>query len=158
MRASGRTTMQPAFQIRWNSFLNRAASGRCCTSVQTVALMLHTISIIRIERPDNVDWRPNGFKSSAHLALSRMGSEENNHVIETVAAVFPYLSLERKSFYLLNTERRPDVLLRRLNGCNLEQFKAFGHRWESRWKVLVVWTDVAYDVPHRLRMRMCSYV
>jgi hypothetical protein len=33
-----------------------------------------------------------------------------------------------ESFYLLNTEGHPDVLLRRLNGCNLEQFETFGHR------------------------------
>jgi hypothetical protein len=51
--------------------------------------------------------------------------------------------LERKSFYLPNTERRPDVLLRRPSGCNREQFEASRHRLESGRKVLVVRTDDA---------------
>jgi hypothetical protein len=136
--------MQPAFQFRLNSFLNRAASGWCCPNVWTVALLLHAICIIRTEGLDSVDWRSDGFKSSAYLALSRIVSRRNNQVVWTVAAVFPYLSLERKSFYLSNTERHLDMLLRHSNGCNLEQFEAFGHRWESRRKVLVVRTDVAW--------------
>jgi hypothetical protein len=35
------------------------------------------------------------------------------------------------------------VLLRRLDGCNREQFEAFGHRGTSGRKVLVVRTDDA---------------
>jgi hypothetical protein len=66
--------MQLAFQIFWNFFLNRATSKRCCPSVQTVALLLYAISIIRTERPDSVDWRPDGWTSSAWLALSRIAS------------------------------------------------------------------------------------
>jgi hypothetical protein len=101
-----------------------------------VALLLYAISIIRTEHPD-------GCKSFARLALSRIAFGRNNHIVRTVAAVFPYLCFERKSFYLSNTERCPDVLLRRLNGCNLEQFEASRHRWELGRKVLVVQTDVA---------------
>jgi hypothetical protein len=144
MRASGRTTMQPAFQIHWNSFLNRAASRRCCPRVRTVALLLHAISIIRTECLDSVDNRPDGCTFSARLALSRIVSRQNNHVVWMVAALFPYLCLEMKSFYLSNTKRRPDVLLRRPNKCNLEQFEASGHRWESGWKVLIVHMEVAW--------------
>jgi hypothetical protein len=81
--------------------------------------------------------------SSAQLALLRIASGHNNYVVRSVAVVFPYLCLERKSFYMSNTERRPNVFLRRPNGFNLEQFEASGHRKESGWKVLVVGTDVA---------------
>jgi hypothetical protein len=35
------------------------------------------------------------------------------------------------------------VLLRHLNGWNLEQFEASGHKWEFRWKDLVIRTNVA---------------
>jgi hypothetical protein len=122
--------------------MNRAASGRCCPSVQTAALLLHTIFIIRSEPPDSVDRRLDGCTSSTRLALSRIASERNNYVVRTVAVVFPYLCLEMKSFYLSNTERRQNVLLRRLNGCNLEPFKASGYRWESGQKDLIVQTDV----------------
>jgi hypothetical protein len=59
-----------------------------------------------------------------------------------VAAVFLYLCLEMKSFYLSNTERHPDVLLRRPNGCNLEQFEASGYKWKLGRKDLIVRTDV----------------
>jgi hypothetical protein len=47
------------------------------------------------------------------------------------------------------------VLLRRPDGCNREQFEAFGHRGTSRQKFLVVWTDDALTderldgMPHR---------
>jgi len=109
-----------------------------------VALLLHTISIIRPECPDSVDRHPDGWMSSARLALSRIASGRNNYVVRMVVAVFPYLCLERKFFYLSNTERRPDVLLRRPNGCNLERFEAFGHKWESGRKFFVVRTDVAW--------------
>jgi hypothetical protein len=108
-----------------------------------VALLLHTISIIRIERQDSEDWRLNGCKSSARLALSKIASGQNNHVVWTVATVFPYLCLERKSFYFSNTKGHPEVLLRRPNGCNLKQFES-GHRWESGRKDLVVRMDVAW--------------
>jgi hypothetical protein len=118
--------------------------GRCCPNVRTVALLLHAISIIRTERSDSLDLRPDGWTSFAQLAISRIVSRRNNHIVQTVTTVFPYLCLERKSFYLLNTERRPDVLLRRSNGCNLEQIEASGYRWEFGWKVLVVRTYVAW--------------
>jgi hypothetical protein len=47
----------------------------------------------------------------------------------------------KKLFYLSNIERRPDVLLRRPDRCNREQFEASGHRGTSERKVLVVQTD-----------------
>jgi hypothetical protein len=62
----------------------------------------------------------------------------------------------KKSFYLSNTERRPNVLLRRPDGCNREQFEPSGHKGTSRQKVLVVQTDDALTdkrrdgIPRRL--------
>jgi hypothetical protein len=38
-----------------------------------------------------------------------------------VTAIFPYLLLERKSEAWSITESRPDGLLKRPDGCNLEQ-------------------------------------
>jgi hypothetical protein len=81
--------------------------------------------------------------SSARIALSRIASERNSHVVWMVAAVFTYLCFGKKSFYFSNTERRPNVLLKRPDGCNLEQFKVSGHRRESGWKVLIVRTNDA---------------
>jgi hypothetical protein len=46
------------------------------------------------------------------------------HIILTVAAIFQYLCLEKKSYSWSNTECRPDVLLKHLDGCKLEQFEA----------------------------------
>jgi hypothetical protein len=46
------------------------------------------------------------------------------HIVWTVAAIFPYLCFGRKSHSWLNTESRPDMLLKRSNRCKLVQFKA----------------------------------
>jgi hypothetical protein len=121
-------------------------SGWCCPSFRTVVLLLHAIFIIRTERPDSVDWRSDGCNSSIRLAFLRIASRWNTYVVRTVAAAFPYLYLEMKSFYLSNTERRPDMLLIRPNGCNLKQFETSGHWWESRLKDLIVRTDVAWQM------------
>jgi hypothetical protein len=58
------------------------------------------------------------------------------HIVQTVATVFPYLCFGKKSFNLSNTKRRPAVLLRRPDGCNLEQFEASRHRGRFERKVL----------------------
>jgi hypothetical protein len=70
------------------------------------------------------------------------------HIVKTVAAFFPYLCFGTKSFSLLNTERHPTVLLRRPDGCNLDQFEASRHRGRCRQKVLIVWTDDALTAEH----------
>jgi hypothetical protein len=49
----------------------------------------------------------------------------------------------KKYFDLSNTKRHPDVLLKRLDGCNQEQIEAFEHRGMSGQKDLVVRTDDA---------------
>jgi hypothetical protein len=68
------------------------------------------------------------------------------HIVRKVAAIFPYLCFGTKSFSLSNTERRPGVLLRCLDGCNLEQFEASRHRGRSGSKVLAVQMDDALTV------------
>jgi len=70
------------------------------------------------------------------------------HIVRTVAYVFPYLCFGKKSHSWSNTEQHPDVLLRRPNGCKLEQFEASWHRGRSRQKVLIVQTDDAWTVKH----------
>jgi hypothetical protein len=68
------------------------------------------------------------------------------HIVRTVATIFPYLCFGKKSHSWSNTKQRPDVLLRRPDGCKLEQFEASRHRGRSRRKVLVVRTDNAWTV------------
>jgi hypothetical protein len=68
------------------------------------------------------------------------------HIDWTVAAIFPYLCFGKKSHIWSNTERCPDMLLRRPEGCNLEQFEASRHRGRFEWKVLIVRTDDAWTV------------
>jgi hypothetical protein len=68
------------------------------------------------------------------------------HIVQAVAAVFPYLCFGNKYHSWSNTEQRPDVLLRHLDGCKLDQFEASWHRGRFGCKVLVVWTDDAWKV------------
>jgi hypothetical protein len=130
-------------------------SGWCCPSVWMVALQLHAISIIRTGVQTISPWRPDSCDSSPCLALSRIASGRCRPVVLTVAAVFPYLCLQKKLFYLSNiewrsdgiatssgrmylnvgffwnSEKRPDALLGCPDGCKLEQFKSCGHWWPS---------------------------
>jgi hypothetical protein len=45
----------------------------------------------------------------------------------------------------MNTESRPDGLLKRPNGCKLEQIKASRYKGRSGWNDLVIRTDDADD-------------
>jgi hypothetical protein len=122
--------MQPAFQIRSYSFLNKAASGHYCPSIRTVALLLHAISILRPKCPDSGVWRLDGWTSFARLALSRIASGQNSHVIEMVAVVFPYLCFGKKSVYLSNTERSPDGIATSFGRIHLNA-GFFSNFWRS---------------------------
>jgi len=53
------------------------------------------------------------------------------HIIRTVAIIFPYLCFGKKSHSWSNIEWCPNVLLKRLEGCKLEQFEAFRYRGRS---------------------------
>jgi hypothetical protein len=105
--------------------------------VRTVDLM-HAISIsdARASRPKGLTFGRLDFECDTCLM--------NEHV-RTVAAIFPYLCFGRKSHSWSNTECRSDVLLKRIDGCKLEQFEASRHRGMSEWKVLVVRTKDALD-------------
>jgi hypothetical protein len=60
--------------------------------------------------------------------------------------VFPHLCFGKEFHSWLNTEWRPDMLLKRPDGCKMEQFEASQHRGRSRRKVLIVQTDDAWTV------------
>jgi hypothetical protein len=60
------------------------------------------------------------------------------HIVWMAATIFPYLCFGKKSHSWSKSECRPDVLLKRPDGCKLEQFEASRHRGRSGWKVLVV--------------------
>jgi hypothetical protein len=81
------------------------------------------------------------------------------HIVRTVAAVFPYLCFGKKSHSWSNTERRLDVLLRRPDGCKMEQFEASRHSGRSGRKVIVVQTDDAWIVerPDEISRRSDGY-
>jgi hypothetical protein len=138
-------------------------SGRCFPSIRMVALQLHAIFILRLESLNHEDWRPDSWTSAAHyfyikacasgpwrLTFRRLNFVCTTYLIKdsirTVVAVFPYLCFGTKSFSLSNTERRPAMLLRHPDWCNLEQFEASRHRGRSGWKVLIVRTDDALTV------------
>jgi hypothetical protein len=103
----------------------RVEFERCCPSVQTVALLLHVIFIIRNSVQTILPWRPDGCNSSPRLALSRIASGQCRLDVRANAAVFPYLCLRRKSDCFSNIDERMDMLLRRPDRCNLEQFETF---------------------------------
>jgi hypothetical protein len=139
--------------------MNRAASRRCCPRVRAVALQLHAISILRLERSDHADCRPDSWTSATHYfhfkacvfgpwrvtsgrlkfvcttCLIKDSVWMGTHIVRAVAIVFPYLCFGTKSFSLLNTERRPAVLLRHPDGYNQEQFEASRHM-SSGWMML----------------------
>jgi hypothetical protein len=117
-KASGRTTVRSTFQNLQKFF--------------------HDLSRVRTVLP----CRPNGHTSTArnfHVKASRI--QTGIHIVRTVETIFPCLCFEKKSHNWSNTEWRPDVLLKRLNGCNLEQFETSRHWWASGRKVIVIRTD-----------------
>jgi len=129
-------------KFRWNSFLNWAVSEWCCSSVWTVDLM-HVIIIYEAwaSGPWRLTSRCLNFECTTCLMNERV--RMGTHIVRTVAAVFLYLCFGKISNSSSNTGRRPDVLLRRPDGCKLEQFEVSWHRGRFGWKVLVVRTDDA---------------
>jgi len=97
-----------------------------------------------LSHPDHEDWHPDVWILNAILALW-MSVSGRFHIVQTVAANFPYLYFGKKSRSWSNTECHPDVVLKRPEGCKLEQFKASQYRGRSEWKVLVIRTDDALD-------------
>jgi len=61
--------------------------------------------------------------------------QTGTHIVQKVVAVFPYLCFGKKYFNLSNIERRPDVFLRILDRCKLEQFEGPRHRGRSERKI-----------------------
>jgi hypothetical protein len=91
--------------------------------VRTVNLM-HAISISN-ERASGPCWLSFGcldLNCDTYLMDERVRT--GIHVVQSVAAIFPYLCLERNLEAWSNTEGRSDV-------CKLEQFEASRHRGRS---------------------------
>jgi len=112
--------------------------------VRTVDLM-HAISIY--EARASGPWRLTFGRLDFDCMTCLMNERVRNgiHIVWMVATVFPFLCFGRKSHSWSNTGRRPDVLLKRPDGCKLEQFEASRHRGRSGRKVLVVQTNDALD-------------
>jgi len=107
------------------------------TDVWTVELVQHTIKGLHV-RTMETDVLTIKLCTSC---LIKDSVRTGTYIIWTVVAVFPYLCFGKKSFDLLNTERRPAMLLRRPNGCNLEQFEASRHKGRFGQKVLIIRMD-----------------
>jgi hypothetical protein len=158
-RPSRQTTMRPKFQkFHWKSFLfeSRVRTVRHCRldgrtsaasnfhieaprvrtrrmGVQTFNLM-HAISIsdARASRPCWLSSERLDLNCDTCLMDERVRT--GIQAVQTVAAIFPYLCLERNPEAWSNTEGRPDGLLNHPNVCKLEQFEASQHRGKSGWE------------------------
>jgi hypothetical protein len=160
-RASGRTTVWSAFQISLKFFseMSHVQTVLPCRTdgctlaahnfhtkasrvwpigmvVRTVDLM-HAISIW-VARASGT-WRLASGRLDFECMTCLMDERVRTgiHIVQTVAAIFLYLCFGKKSHSWSSTEWRPDVLLKRLDGCQLERFKASRHRGRFGWKVLV---------------------
>jgi hypothetical protein len=155
-RPSGRTTVRPKFwKFRWRSFLfeGRVRTVRHCrpdsrtsaasnfhieaSRVQTGGTVVRTADLMQAISISDACASGPWWQVSGRLDLNcntclmdervRMGY----HVVRKVAAIFPYLCLERNLEAWSNTEDRPDGMLNRPDGCKLEQFEASQHRGRS---------------------------
>jgi len=167
-KASRRTTVRSAFQnfreiLSWiepgldGVALSSGRSHFSCTQfikawhIRTMTPIVQTVNLMSAisiyEALTSGSWRPLSgrliFKYATCLTDERVRT--GIHIVQTIAAVFPYLCFGKKTHSWSNTEWRPNVLLKRPNGCKLEQFEASRHRGRSGWKVLVVRTDDALD-------------
>jgi hypothetical protein len=106
-RPDGRTSAASNFRIKASSVRTKGMV------VRTVDLM-HAISISDARTSGRLD-----FECDTCLM---------DECVRTVAANFPYLCFGRKSHSWSNTEYCLDVLLKRPDGCTLEQFEASQHR------------------------------
>jgi hypothetical protein len=156
--------MQLAFQIRWNSFLSH---------VRTVALLLHVIFIIRTERLDSEDWRLDGCKSSACLALSRIASgrlklsfhicvwKENPFACRTLKGVQTccwdvWTDAIWNNSKLLDTNGSPDGKILS-SGWMLLDWWASGQNTTSSERMQGTWTSLSW-ILHRVFLKHITEV
>jgi hypothetical protein len=137
-RPDGHTSAASNFHIKASCVRNKGMV------VQTVDLM-HTIFIsdARASGPRGLTSGRLNFECDTCLMNERFRT--GFHIVQTVAANFPYQCFGKKSCSWSNTECRPDVLLKRPDECKLEQFEASRHRGRSGRKVFVVRTDDTLD-------------
>jgi hypothetical protein len=107
--------------------------------------LMHAISIY--EACASGAWRPSSRRLNFECTTCLMDERVRMgiHIVRVVAAAFLYLCFGKKSYSWSKTEWHLDVLLKRPDGCKLDQFKASRHRGRSGQKVLVVMTDDALD-------------
>jgi hypothetical protein len=122
--------------------------------VRTVKLM-HSISIHKAWASGPWSLTSGWLNFVSTTCLIKDSVQMETHIVRTIVAFFPYLCLAKKSFNLLNTKRRLDMLLRSPDGCKLEQFEGSWQRGRSGWKVLVVRTDDALTVERPNRTSCC---
>jgi hypothetical protein len=117
-RPNGRTSTACNFHIKASRIRTKGMV------VRTVDLM-HAISISndRASGPWRLVSGRLDFECNTCLMNERVRT--GIHILQTVAAIFPYLCFGRKSYSWSNTECRPDVLLKHPDGCKLEQLKSF---------------------------------
>jgi len=142
-RPDGRTSAASNFLIRLH------ASGPRGMSVRTVELQ-HAISIsdMRASGPWEAVVRTVEVESEISILVARASGSRltdvrtGYHIVRTVESVFPYLNLER-IWSWSSTDRRPDVLLRCLDGWKLD--RNFSTQWRVRMEMHVVRTDDAWS-------------
>jgi hypothetical protein len=166
----GRTTVQSAFQIspkffpemsRVRTMLPCRLDGRTLAArnfhikawrIRTITSVVRTVNLMHVisiyEACGSGPWRPLSRRLNFECATCLMDERVRTgiHIVRTVAIIFPYMWFGKKSPSWSNTERWPDVLLKRPDGCKLEQFEASRHRGRSGRKVIVVRTDDAWTV------------
>jgi hypothetical protein len=92
------------------------------TIIRTGNLM-HVISISKACASEQ--WRLSSGRLNFECATCLMDERVwmGIHIVQAVANVFPYLCFGKKSHSRSNTKWSPDVLLKRPDGCKLEQFE-----------------------------------
>jgi hypothetical protein len=168
-KVSGRTTVRSAFQNSQKFFpdISHVRTVLSCrpdgctpaarnfhikasrvqtmkAGVQTVVLM-HVISIYVAHAFGPRKLASGGLDFECPTCLMYERVRMKIHIVQTVAAIFPYVCFGKKSYSLSNTEWRSDVLLKRPDECKLEQFEGSRHRERSGQKVFVVRTNDALD-------------
>jgi hypothetical protein len=95
--------------------------------------------------PDHEDRRPDVWIWITILALWMSASKWKSTSSGRLQRSSHISVLERNPKSWSNTESCPDVLLKRPDGCKLEQFETSRHRGRSEREVLVIWTDDALN-------------
>jgi len=127
-RLDGRTSAAHNFHIKASQIRTKRMVIRTVDQTHVIS-----IYVARAFEP----WRLTSGHLNFECATCLMDERDQTgiHIVRTIAAIFLYLCFGKKSCSWSNTECRPDVLLKRPDGCKLEQFEASRHRDE-----MMLWT------------------